>query len=366
MYSRRNQSTSTSLILNPMRSLKKFSCLAVPMAFAAAGLCAPTVWAQDKIYPLAGGASSNGKIVERTKDKVVIEVRGVNQSFDTNLIGRLLFDGEPPQLSRVKGFILEGQLDQAIEEFKKIDASTVNKPDEIRQDYNFFKGYLAALNALRGKGDAANASKLLLSWASENRSSHLFYTASEKLGELAMASGAPDAERYFGVLAAAPFVEFKIKGNYLSGKALLTNKKPTEAKAKFAAVTQIQVADPVSLKFKKLASLGTIQCDAAEGKTTQAIEAIEKMVDEGDSTDAELFSELFNTLGGILQAAGKNEEAVLSYLKTDLLYASEPDAHAEALFHLTQLWPLIGENQRATEAKSRLSKLYPTSLWLKK
>ncbi len=337
------------------------------MAFAMTVASAPTAWTQDKIYPLAGGASINGKIVERTKDKVVIESRGVNQSFDTNAIARLVFDGEPPQLTRTKGSILDGQLDQAIEEFKKIDVSTL-KTDEIKQDYNFFTGYLAALNALRGKGDAVGASKLLLAWASEkeNRSSHLFYSASEKLGELAMASGAPDAARYFGVLATAPFVELKVKGNYLSGKAMLANKKPAEAKAKFAEVAQFQVADPVSLKFKKLASLGAIQCDAAEGKAAQAIEAIEKMVDEGDSTDAELYSELFNTLGGILQAAGKNEEAVLSYLKTDLLYASEPDAHAEALYHLTQLWPLLGENQRATETKSRLSKLYPTSLWLKK
>jgi tetratricopeptide (TPR) repeat protein len=147
---------------------------------------------------------------------------------------------------------------------------------------------------------------------------------------------------------------------------MLANKKVAEARAKFLAVTQAQVADAASLKFKKLASLGAIRCDAAEGKTQPAIEALEKMVDEGDSTDAELFADLFNAMGGILQAAGKNEEAVLAFLKTDLLYAGEPDAHAESLYHLSQLLPLIGENQRATEAKSRLSKLYPTSPWLKK
>ena len=59
-------------------------------------------------------------------------------------------------------------------------------------------------------------------------------------------------------------------------------------------------------------------------------------------------------------------QGFISYLKTDLLYASEIEAHAEALYWLSQLWPKIGENQRATEAKSRLAKLYPTSLWLKK
>ena len=91
-------------------------------------------WAQDKVYP-PSGAFVAGKIVERTKDKVVIEKNGVNQSFDTNQIARVVFDGEPAQLTRAKGNIVDGQLDQAIEEFRKIDQSAI-KTDEMRQDYN--------------------------------------------------------------------------------------------------------------------------------------------------------------------------------------------------------------------------------------
>ncbi len=331
------------------------------------GLAVHPAWSQDKIWLLSGGASINGKIVERTKDKVVIEVRGTNQSIDTNLVARVVFEGESPMLTRAKDSILTGQLDQAIEDFKKIDVASIKNDETKLQDYNFYRGYLAALNALRGKGDAAAASKLLLEWAPKNRDSHCYYLALEKLGELALATGIPEkASKYFDVLASSPFAELKVKGNYLTGKALLESKQTAEARAKFAAVTQAQVADAASLKFKKLASLAAIRCDAAEGKTPKAIEALEKMVDEGDSTDAELFSELFNALGGILKGAGNNDEAILAYLKTDLLYASEPDAHAEALYYLSQLWPLIGENQRGTETKSRLAKLYPTSPWLKK
>jgi hypothetical protein len=193
-----------------MRYSSKHSFHSVLLVLALMALSASTVLSQDKLYPI-NGLMVTGKLVERTKDKVVIEVRGTNQSFDSNQIGRLLFDGEPPQLSRAKDSILLGEIDKAIEEFNKIDVSTI-KADEIKQDYGFFKGYLAALNALRGKGDAAGASKLLLAWAGSNRNSHLFYMASEKLGELAVASGATDAERYFGVLASAPFPELKVKG----------------------------------------------------------------------------------------------------------------------------------------------------------
>jgi len=334
---------------------------------AAVMLIADSATAQeDRVFPLKGGAAVRGKIVERTRDKVVIEVRGTNQNFPSNEIARVVFDGEPPQLTRAKDSIGQGNLDQAIEEFTKIDVSTV-KSDEVKQDYQFYRGYLAAANALRGKGDATTATGLLLNWAKANSTSHHFYTASEKLGELAMASGAPaDASKYFGVLAAAPFPDLKVKGGYLAGKALLALKQIPEAKTKLATVIQAQVSDPASLKLKKLAKIALVYCDAAEGKPDQAIQELEKMVDEGDSTDAELFASLYNATGVILQDAGKNEEALLAFLKTDLLYASETDAHSEALYWLSKLWSKVGDNQRATDAKSRLAKLYPTSQWLKK
>lgn len=346
----------------PIQPAIALACLALATAFGS-----PIAVAQeDRVFPLKGGAAVKGKILERTRDKVVIEVRGANQNFPSNEIARVVFDGEPQQLSRAKDLIGAGNLDQAIEEFKKIDVPSI-KNDEIKKDYEFYRGYLAAANALRGKGDAAGAKTLLLNWAKENPTSHLFYSASEKLGELAMATGTPDkAALYFGVLAGSPFPELKVKGGYLAGKALLALKQTAEAKAKFAAVTQAQVSDPASLKLKKLANVASISCDAAEGKADQALQALEKIVDESDSADAELFSALYNTMGSILQTAGKHEEAILAFLKTDLLYASEVDAHAEALYWLSQLWPKVGENQRATEAKSKLSKLYPTSQWLTK
>ncbi|MCY2983943.1 MAG: tetratricopeptide repeat protein [Planctomycetota bacterium] len=353
-----------------MRLSSSFPHQLVPtLVLALAIACAQNVLAQDKIFPLKNGAegiAASGKIVERTRDKVVIEKGGANQNFDTNQISRVVFEGEPVSLTQAKRLIREGNVDQAIEEFRKIDQSAL-KSDELKQDYAFYRGYISALNALRGKGDAAAATKVLMAWAKDNSTSHLFYMASEKLGELAIASGTPDqASKFFDILGKSPFDDFKVKGNYLSGKALFANKQIPEARAKYSLVGQSQVSDPVSLKFKKLASLAAIRCDAAEGKTPQAIEALEKMVDEGDSTDAELFSELFNALGGILRTAGNNDEAILAFLKTDLLYSTEQDAHAEALFNLAQLWSAVGENIRATEAKSRLAKLYPTSPWLNK
>lgn len=351
--------------MNRFNNTPFFSCMCVALALFA---IAENAIGQDndRIFTIKGGAAIKGKIVERTRDKVVIEVKGATQNYPTNEIARIINDGEPQQLSRAKDLMTTGQIDQAIDEFKKVDAASI-KSDVIKQDYEFFKGYLAASNALRGKGDVAAAAKLLLAWAKENGTSSSFYAASEKLGELAMASGSYEqAAKYFGAVAGSPFSDLKLKGSYLGGKALLAQKQTANAKAKFDTVLQAQVSDPASLKLKKLASVAAVRCEAADGKTEQAIQSLEKMVDEGDSTDAELFAELYNAMGGILQAGGNNDEAILAFLKTDLLYATQTEAHAEALYSLSQLWPKIGENQRATDAKSRLAKLYPTSPWLKK
>jgi tetratricopeptide (TPR) repeat protein len=320
---------------------------------------------RDRVFPVKGPAVT-GKIVEKNRDKVVIEVRGNNQNFPSNEILRVLFEGEPPTLSRTKDLVAQGQIEQAVDEFKKIDAASLPTED-MKQDYQFLRGYIAGTLATKGKGDPKNALTLLTNWVKDNAQSYQFYPAAELMGDLAVASGTPDqAAKYYGGLAAAPFPELKTKGSFLQGRALMASKQNADAKGKFQSVMEAKLSDPVSLKFQKMARIGIIQCDALEGKASEAIGELEKMVDEGDSTDGELFAELFNTLGSLFAAAGRNEEAVLSYLKTDQLYGAQSEPHAESLYRLNQLWTKMGSTQKAADAKQKLEKLYPTSPWVRK
>jgi tetratricopeptide (TPR) repeat protein len=320
---------------------------------------------RDRVFPVKGAAVT-GKIVEKNRDKIVIEVRGNKQNFPTNELLRIVFDGEPQPFSRTKDFTAQGQLEQAVEEFKKIDVGSL-ETDDMKLEYRFYKGYLAGLLALRGRGDPASALKQLTDWVKDDAQSHHFYPAAETMGDLALAGGSFDqAAKYYGGLATAPFPELKLKGSFLQAKALLAQNATAEAKTKFASVIEAKLSDPLSLKYQKLARVALIRCDAAEGKTEQAIADLEKMVDEGDSTDSELFCELFNTLGLLFATAGRNDEAELSYLKTDMLYPMQADAHAEALYQLSKVYAKMGNTQRAADAKQKLGKLYPTSPWTKK
>jgi tetratricopeptide (TPR) repeat protein len=329
------------------------------------GIASARAQDRDRVFPVKGAAVT-GKIVERNRDRVVVEVRGNNQNFPTNELQRILFEGEPQSFSRTKDLTAQSQFEQAIEEFKKIDPNSLGT-DDMKLEFRFYRGYLAGAMALRGRGDPASALKLLSDWVKEDSQSHHFYPAAEMMGDLALVGGAFDqAAKYYGGLAAAPFPELKLKGSFLQGKAQLAQNATADAKAKFTSVIEAKLSDPLSLKYQKLARVALIRCDAADGKTEQAIGDLEKMVDEGDSTDSELFSELFNTLGLMFQSAGRNDEAELSYLKTDLLYPMQADAHAEALYHLSKLYAKMGNPQRAADAKQKLGKLYPTSPWVKK
>ncbi|XZE43444.1 tetratricopeptide repeat protein [Pirellulaceae bacterium SH467] len=322
---------------------------------------------RDRVFPTKGGAAATGRITERTRDKIVLESnRGTTQSFDTIDVERVVYDGEPQSLSRAKDSIVQGQYDQAETEIADVAVSAL-KTDAMKEDFGFYKAYLAAAQAMRGKGDLVNATKLLLDWAKTYPSSPNFYAASETLGNLAIALGVPNqASRYYGAVAGAPFPELKLRGGYLQGKALLLQGEVDEARSKLAAVTQASVADAPMLKIQKMAAIGLIQCDAAQGKGKDAVASLEKMVDEGDSSDAELFAALFNSLGAIYASQNNHQEALLSFLKTHLLYSTQADAHAEALYNLSVLWSKLGEPLRAADAKSELVKLYPNSSWAKK
>ncbi|MFN9606439.1 MAG: hypothetical protein ACK6A7_23780, partial [Planctomycetota bacterium] len=62
-----------------------------------------SLWGQDRdrVFPLKGAAVT-GKIVERNRDRIVIEVRGDRKNFPTNEVQRILFEKEPQSFSRTK------------------------------------------------------------------------------------------------------------------------------------------------------------------------------------------------------------------------------------------------------------------------
>jgi tetratricopeptide (TPR) repeat protein len=324
-----------------------------------------TVVAEDRVFPLAGGRVS-GKITEATKDNIIIEASGKTQKFAPNDITRIQFDGEPQSLSRAKEFVSNGQLESAALEIKKVDPASL-MTDDHKKEFAYYRWFIEGRLALIGKGDAAGAVKGLLAFAKENPQTFHFYEMTENLGNLASSLGNFDrAAVYFAALSKSPVREVQVRGKYLEGRSLLTQQKVPEAAKAFSDVAAASADTPTVARIKKLAVVGMARCDVVNGKAPEALGSLQKLVKENDSTDGELFANIYNAQGECLAKMEQNEGAVLAFLHTDLLFANQPDSHAEALYHLSSLWTKVGDPQRAADAKARLLSLYAGSSWAKK
>lgn len=322
--------------------------------------------AQDKVYPIQGAVAS-GKIVEITRDEITIEVRGNNQKLPVSEVRKVVFDDEPSGLDRAREMFAQEQYSQALEELKKIDPSTIANP-LIVQDIEFYRFYSEGKLGLTGSGgDKAKAKAGLLALASKNKNSHHMIELSALLGDLAVGLGKPDeAVRYYGLLLSSPNAEVKALAVYRLGQLELGQSKYTEARTRFQQLAGLTSSSAATVRLKSLAEVGLALCDAREGKPQQALDQLKQMVAKYDSTDQELFARIYNAQGACYTALEKPTQALLAYLRTDLLYFTDAESHAEALYHLISLWPKAGEPARATETRARLVSKYAGSVWANK
>ena len=335
------------------------------IATAIVTLLAPAAIAQDRIVPLKG-AGASGKITDIQRDQVTINVRGKDQPpYKINEISKVIFDDEPSNLDRARDFINGGQFDLAESELGKIDVSKITD-QRIASDVQFYKGYVEARMSLAGMGDAKPGAAVttLLAFVNAAPDSHHTYKAAEVLGDLAMALNRPDlATKYYGELSSAPFPELKALATYKQGEVKLTENDTAAARSLFQKLTEASATDAETTRLKNLGEVGLAICDARDGKSQEALAKLQELVKKHDSSDQVLFARIYNAMGMCYQALGQKQQALLAYLRTDLLFPTSPDLHAEALYQLAQLWPDVGQPQRSTEARQRLTSRYPSSPW---
>lgn len=321
--------------------------------------------AADKVYP-RNAVPISGKIVKLSPFAVSIEVRGKNQDFSLADVEKIAFDAEPDELSRARDHLLNGQVDQALLEIKKIDLAEVQNP-VIKQDVEFYRWYSEGRLALGGTGDKNAAIKGLRAIGNANRNTHHLFDLSEMLGELAMSVGQMDtAASYFGILLNAPDETTKAQGSYRLAQVDLGRNKLTEAKERFQQLVGSDNASPEMARIKRLAEVGLAVCEQREGESQVALSKLEAMISKYPSSDQELHARISNAQGACYQAMSQPTDALLSYLKTDLMFFTEPEAHAEALYHLKTLWSEYGKPAKAADAAQRLETLYASSTWANK
>ena len=319
----------------------------------------------DQVF-LTKGAPARGDIPENgmTWDNVTLETTGNKRDIAVKDIVRITFKEEPAELNSARTSVLQKNFNQALTDLKKLDGQKFDR-EFIKQDIEFYRALCLARLAMSEGGDKAAAAEAMRRFTTSAPKNYHFYEAAEVLGDLAMASGKwADAAKFYGpITAAKDWPENQMRANNAQGRALIGEKKFDEALEKFKAVIGSEQATPEALKQKNLAQVGRAICVAETGSPQDGITALQDLINKNDAQDTALFARAYNALGRCYLKLDKPKEALLALLHTDTLFYADSEAHAEALYHLSKLWPAVNKSDRGVAARNTLRERYAGSVW---
>jgi tetratricopeptide (TPR) repeat protein len=320
--------------------------------------------ALDSVYSIKGGVPSKGTVTDAmTKDNVTLDMAGVPRVFPINEISRITYGDEPSELTNARNSVIAKNYGAAIEELKKIPQGALIRA-QMQQDASYYMALCQLKLAMLEGGDRKKAEADMVNFVRTSPNSYHFYEAAEHLGDLAASSGNYEqAVKYYNPISAAPFPELQMRANNAAAKALVAQKNFPEALKRYEAVLSSDLTNAEASSQKMLATVGKAQCLGETGKPDEGVKMLEDIIAKNDPQDAKLFARTYNALGSCHLKAGRDKDALLAYLHTDVLFYSDADAHAEALYHLVKLWNGMNKADRATAARGTLKDRYAGSVW---
>ena len=346
----------------------RFRCLAT-VIFAAWILGdLSTAFAQrDRIYlvakPGVRNTTTRGKVVKTSPFAVTVETDSGNEEIPASQIRKISFDDEPREVERARDHIDGQRYEDCLETLSKME--DIPESEFIRQQIRFLRAFSTGQIALRGGAVTLDeAEQLLGTFVKSDTNSHQLVVAVDLYGQILLANGKlAQAQKEFNKLTKSKWDSFVMKGFLREGETLLLQNQLEAARASYEQLSGLTSDDPESKQFSLLAKCQLGRISAMSGNAEQAIASIQQIIADEDASDSKLFACAYNALGVNYLQAEEPKKARLAFLHTHLLFSSEPDAHAEALFHLTKLWSDAREMDRANEARALLTSRYRSSVW---
>lgn len=346
------------------------------MRLSAVSLCCALVFgwtlpgiALDTVRVQKAASAISGTITEMSPTEIVIEKQNKKtEKVAVNELDSIRFDGEPAQLNGVRNSLNNGRNEEALKILDKLPKDI--EREEIKADVDFYRALATARQALAGSGSVADAGKAMNAFLKAHPSNYHFFQANETIGDLLVSSAKYDqAENFYKTIEQkAPWPDYKMRAKVAMGRTLLKQAKGAEALSVFDDVLKLaegQSGDLVN-RQKLSASVGRAECLAQTGKTEQGVKLLESLISEADPEYAEMHALAYNALGNCYRKAGQKKEARMAFLHTHLLYSSYPEAHAEALANLSELFKELGDADRSGEMQDLLTQRYASSKWAKK
>ncbi|MDX1965091.1 MAG: hypothetical protein SFX18_18240 [Pirellulales bacterium] len=305
---------------------------------------------------------------------------GNNKSdvISTNEILGISFDEEPTEFQAIRDKYTHGDYRSAygdLQEYIAKNPMPAFRSDLVKQEFDFMAAYLPAMLVIQGSPPdnfpANKAAGDLFRFLNANKNYYQYYQVAEAIGDLSLLTEAPNrlenAYKFYNYLAASPLKEHKIRAELLKARGALRENKFDEAVRLLAPLASQTPDSPALISLLQQAKVAFAVAQAGQGKADDALKQLEKIIADTSASDAETHARANVALGNIYLAKDQKYDALLSFLKVDLVFNQNPDLQAEALEKLSKLWRAVpnAKGDRAAEAKERLQNLYPASRWNK-
>lgn len=326
-------------------------------------------WAQkDSIFLQANSGDRNslvrGQIVGTTAFNVTIKTDSGQQEIPVSKIRKLAFSGEPRALDRARDHLANERYDECLTTIRKLDDTPESR--FIQQQIKFLEAMAAGNIALRGDPamPAETAEQLVGSFIKANSDSYGLVVAVDLYGQLLMSRGKlAAAQKEFNKLTKSKWPEYENRGYFFEGETLIHQDQLDTARQSFTALMNQSGVDEATEDFKLLAQCQLARISALQGDVAPAIAAIEKIIQEQNVENTRLFAYAYNALGTCYLQSNELKKARDAFLHTQLLFSTEPDAHAESLYRLSKIWSELKETDRANETRELLTSRYRNTIW---
>lgn len=340
--------------------MKRATLIVVAFFSVSAG----TAWPIDQVYTTTSKKVFIGQIITTTATVVNFEGRGAPREIPANEITRIIFENSPEALQSAQKCILDAEFEKAIDYLKK--ATPEDKRREMAEEIAFCGAYCRAQLALSGAVEPVDAAKQMLKFITNSPNSFHYYRACELMGDLyAMQGKIPDAQKYYAKLGEAPWPDYKIRAHVALGRSYLAQGNAASAEKAFDEALASDAPGELAGIQRTSARIGKARCMVIAGKTGEAIESLNEIVDRTEEKTPEISAMAYNALGTALRKAGKPKEAIRAFLHVHLEYSTLPDLDAEAVANLCKLFTEDHKPLHARDMQKILDENYANSRWAK-
>ena len=314
-----------------------------------------------------------GKIESVSTEAVQLLTRGsasAAREIGVSDVVMIQFSDEPQDLIEAKRRLVKNNFVGALEAIQQVDEDEIQSASvAVRGEYAYVRAVAGGHVAMGAGGKISSALSSIKNAIDQFTRSIHYYELLEVAGDLEQALGRYDeAASLYKKIALGP-PPMLVRAGRLKGDVLAAEGRYPEAIEEFEKVQSVDLVGGFVEEEKMMACLGQAESLLSLGRFSEAASLIRTMLSGSRpeevpiATTNVLLGNAYSLLGRALAEMKQDQDALIAYLTVDLVYGDAPDTHAEALFHLFQLWNRGGYPRRAEEVRKRLMKTYPKSTW---